>query len=54
MPRLEFDGLDALMADLDSLVHLPDRVAEDMLNAEADVLVSAQRAEISSRWRGKF
>ncbi len=54
MPRLEFDGLDTLMADLDSLAHLPDRVAEDMLNAEADVLVSAQRAEISSRWRGKF
>lgn len=54
MPRLEFDGLDSLMTDLDSLAHLPDRVVEDMLNAEADVLVPAQRAEISSRWRGKY
>lgn len=54
MARLEFDGLDSLMTDLDSLAHLPDRVAEDMLNAEADVLVPAQRAEISSRWRGKY
>lgn len=54
MARLEFDGLDSLMIDLDSLAHLPDRVVEDMLNAEADVLVPAQRAEISSRWRGKY
>ena len=54
MARLAFDGLDSLMDDLDSLAHLPDRVVEDVLNAGADVLVPAQRAEISSRWRGKF
>lgn len=54
MARLEFDGLGSLMDDLDSLAHLPDRVVEDVLNAGADVLVPAQRAEISSRWRGKF
>ena len=54
MARLEFDGLDSLMDDLDSLAHLPDRVVEDVLNAGADVLVPAQRAEISSRWRGKY
>lgn len=54
MARLEFDGLDTLIADLDSLAHLPDRVVEDVLNAGADVLVPAQRAEISSRWRGKY
>ena len=52
--RLAFDGLDSLMDDLDSLAHLPDRVVEDVLNAGADVLVPAQRAEISSRWRGKY
>ena len=54
MARLAFDGLDSLMDDLDSLAHLPDRVVEDVLNAGADVLVPAQRAEISSRWRGRF
>ena len=54
MARLAFDGLDSLMDDLDSLAHLPDRVVEDVLNAGADVLVPAQRAEISSRWRGKY
>ena len=54
MARLELDGVDTLIADLDSLAHLPDRVVEDMLNAGANVLVPAQRAEISSRWRGKY
>ena len=54
MARLAFDGLDSLMDDLDSLAHLPDRVVDVVLNAGADVRVPAQRAEISSRWRGKY
>ena len=43
MARMELDGLDGLMDDLAALAALPDGVAEDMLNAEADVIVHAQR-----------
>lgn len=54
MARMELDGLDGLMGDLESLAFLPDRVAEDMLNAEADVVVPAQQKEIARRWTGPY
>jgi len=54
MAGMTVDGLDGLMDDFAALAALPDQVAEDMLNAEADVLVKAQRAEIKSRWRGPY
>jgi len=54
MAGITVDGLDALMDDFVALAALPGKVAEDMLNAEADVLVQAQRAEIESRWRGPY
>ncbi len=54
MAGMTVDGLDGLMDDLEALAALPDQVAEDMLNAGADVLVPAQRAEIESRWRGPW
>ena len=42
------------MADLETLIAMPDSVAETILNAEADVIVTAQRSEIASRWRGPY
>lgn len=54
MARMELDGLGGLMDDLESLARLPDRVVEDMLNAEADVVVPAQQKEIAQRWRGPY
>lgn len=54
MARMEVDGLDSLMGDLAALTALPDSVAEGMLNAEADVIVPAQRSEIQRRWNGPY
>lgn len=54
MARISVDGLDGLLADLGELAALPDRVVEDMLNAEAEVIVRAQQAETASQWRGEF
>lgn len=54
MAHVEVDGLDALIRDLDALANLPDSVVDDMLHAGADVLVEAQRGEISKTWRGEY
>ena len=50
------DGLDELLRDFSAIAELPDMVAEDMLNAEADVLVEAQKATAGSMltsWKAK-
>lgn len=54
MGSLKIDGIDAFSNDLAGLAHLPSHVLEDMLNAEADVILSAQRTEIESRWTGPY
>lgn len=54
MARVELDGLGSLMDDLEALARLPDNVTEEILNAEADVIVPAQRAEIQQRWKGPY
>lgn len=46
--RLETEGLDELIADLEKVMDLPEQVKDDMLNAEADVVVQAQKEEIES------
>ena len=43
MGRITVNGLDALMDDLSDLAKLPDSVIDDVLNAEADVIVEAQK-----------
>lgn len=54
MAYLEINGMDALMDDFSALAHLPYEVVEDILNAEADVIVPAQRAEIKKQWNGLY
>ncbi len=54
MGSLKTDGIDSLSHDLSELAYLPDRVVADMLHAEADVILSAQRAEVESRWKGPY
>ena len=54
MARLRVDAIDVLIDDLSSLATLPDTVLEDILNAEADVIVQAQRAEIERQWKGPY
>lgn len=52
MATFSFGGLDSLMDDLASLAELPDSVVNDMLEAEASVIVQAQRNEIETQWSG--
>lgn len=54
MANIEVSGLNGLLDDLEALAGLPDSVGEDILNAEADVIVSAQREEIGHRWSGRY
>lgn len=54
MAQLEVNGLDGLLEGLEALAGLPDSVGEDILNAEADVIVPAQRDEIERRWKGPY
>ena len=52
MGRLTVSGLDALSDDFAALARLPDKVIEGILEAEADVILPAQRAEIEKQWNG--
>lgn len=49
MGRITVNGLDALMDDLSDLAKLPDSVIDDVLNAEADVIVEAQKRS-AQKW----
>ena len=52
--KMTVNGLDGLIDDLAELTRLPDAVVDDVLNAEADAIVEAQRSEISARWKGPY
>ena len=52
MGRLTVNGLDALSDDFAALARLPDSVVEGILEAEAGVILPAQRAEIEKQWTG--
>ena len=54
MAQLEVNGLDGLLEDLEALAGLPDSVADGILEAEADVIVQAQREEIGRQWKGPY
>ena len=54
MARFEVSGIDGLCDDLASLATLPDRVTDDILNAESDVLVEAQRRTMSRMLKGPY
>lgn len=52
MAHMSVDGLDVLIGGLDALTRIPDSTLDGMLEAGAEVLVQAQRAEIGSQWSG--
>lgn len=54
MAQLTLNGLDSLIEDLGALAGLPDGVADEILEAEADVIVQAQREEIRRLWAGPY
>ena len=45
MAKVEFKGIDEISLSLKEIEELPDEVIDEMLNARADVIVEAQRAE---------
>ena len=51
MGRLTVNGLDALADDFAALARLPDSVIDGILDAEAEVIAAAQRAEIERQGR---
>lgn len=56
MARVEFSGIDEVVTSLTELSELPDEVIDAMLNARADVVVKAQRAEarkLGTEYRNK-
>lgn len=54
MAQMSVDGLDSLIDAMAILAAIPGSVVADMLNAEADVVVQAQRSEIESKWKGPY
>lgn len=47
-------GLDGLIDDFAELARLPGSVVDGILEAEADVILPAQREEIERRWNGPY
>lgn len=49
MAGISYDGLDDLLKDLDSITDIPEEVLDEMLDAEADVVVRAQKEEVAKQ-----
>lgn len=54
MASFEFHGIAELENDLTALMDLPDSVTDGILNAEAAVIVDAQKKAISEMWKGPY
>lgn len=54
MAKLSVNGLDSLMLSLEQVAAIPDDVAQDMLDAEAQVVEEAQVASAASMLRGPY
>lgn len=54
MAKLEVNGLDGLIGDLEDLAKLPDSVAEEILAAEADIVEAEQRKTARDMLKGPY
>ena len=45
MADLSYQGLDELILDMQAVAELPDEVVDEMLNAQADIVVQAQQEQ---------
>ena len=45
MAEFSFSGIDELMLSMQEVAEIPDEVVDEMLNAQADVVVEAQRKQ---------
>ena len=43
MPKVTLSGLDELILDMQAIAELPDEIQDEMLNAQADIVVEAQK-----------
>ena len=48
MARVDVEGLNGLIDDFEKIIRLPEAVIMEMLHAEADVVVKAQKQEIEA------
>ena len=48
MATITVDGLEELMNDLKAVSEIPDSVANEMLDRQADIVIKAQKSRISS------
>jgi hypothetical protein len=54
MAILTTSGFESLSLTLDKLANIPEGILDDMLNAEADVILAEQKKNIASLWKGKY
>lgn len=54
MGSVKISGIETLISDFSKMANLPDHVSEAMLQAEADVVLAAQRTEIEKQWKGPY
>lgn len=48
MAEIKDEGLERLVLDMEDVAELPEAVLDEMLNAKADVIAAAQRAQIEA------
>lgn len=48
MAQFGVDGIDALILSLEQVASIPEDIQDQMLNAQADVVVTAQRAKVKA------
>lgn len=49
MANLKIAGLNGIIEDYETLANLPAEIQENMLNAEANVVIAAQKAELEKQ-----
>lgn len=54
MAKVEMDGLGELALAFDQIANLPDEVIDEMLNAQADIVVAAQVEEANRMLAGPY
>lgn len=54
MARLEVNGIADMENAFLSMMDMPDSVKDDILNAEADVIVEAQQKNMAAMWDGPY
>lgn len=54
MAKLSISGFDDLQADMEALLKMPDSISDDILNAQADIIVDAQKESMAKMLKGPY